>query len=739
MSLCQIRIESLQAVVDLLRRAAGEAVSDADTLRRNLDDVWLSCSRLGQWGWNGAAVAELNDIRADLERRLAQARQIAGMSPQMRLPQIALFPPVTVGTDGYGRTYHDVAFDDGEMSDEDARRAADLVSQITQGKLHLDGTIPADLAGILIVECADPEFCQTLAKLIPPDKLASFLSILDIEQSRLIDGSDPVALAHFQTRYAAVLDAFGVICSTAATTMTGQDGDDYLQRWHDVFADSSPHGSTAPLVSMVAARGMWPPEYLTAMATGIESAEKDMGAGSWQPWQPGGPNGAIRRIVDPGKRYQDGAPVTIADPMQGVWSAAAYTPQWFIDTYQGHDLVDVVLDRAGYDGSGFNPAIPDHEMVDSSIRDLFDGRGFDQASLWAFLQAASLADMRQDLDGQTGSCLHDATAMIGAADRDRREWNELPWWDKHNHEILETASFALGTAAMLIPGIGWAAAGLLMAGSLAAGAYDVCLYAADGDMEDAVITGIFLLPMMIGGAIRLVQISRDAWQALKTGETIDLLGQDVRLDDGAVVYAETGSKTPPASMHVPDSSPFDPDYGTPLPTHGTAGDPFADGSARTGLPYQVKEPYGHTPDGTTLSLDGYNERFVEPDGSPHFPANNGAVPGTIVRYNDPAAVIRDHGAAVDRIGYEGGNFLSFQVGGVPATFDERALSLDSLAKPYFEYELTGNLPDGWSIETSTTAYGYGRDGGAIQLMVFDKTGTVVSVRKLLDVGVLSSR
>ena len=28
-----------------------------------------------------------------------------------------------------------------------------------------------------------------------------------------------------------------------------------------------------------------------------------------------------------------------------------------------------------------------------------------------------------------------------------------------------------------------------------------------------------------------------------------------------------------------------------------------------------------------------------------------------------------------------------------------------MAKPYFEYELTGNLPDGWSIETGTTAYG----------------------------------
>ena len=96
---------------------------------------------------------------------------------------------------------------------------------------------------------------------------------------------------------------------------------------------------------------------------------------------------------------------------------------------------------------------------------------------------------------------------------------------------------------MLIPGIGWVAGGLLLAGSFATATADVILYAMEGDTTEAIISGIFLLPMIIGGTIRLVQLSRDLWEALKTGQVVTLLGQQVRLDNGVVVVVKEGTQS----------------------------------------------------------------------------------------------------------------------------------------------------------------------------------------------------
>ena len=209
------------------------------------------------------------------------------------------------------------------------------------------------------------------------------------------------------------------------------------------------------------------------------------------------------------------------------------------------------------------------------------------------------------------------------------------------------------------------------------------------------------------------------------------------LDNAPLVYDATAVQTWPMDQKQPllDTKP-DPDYAHPLPDHGTVDNPIADGKAHSGKPYVTVEPYGHTPEGDGLTFNGYVERFVNPDGSPHVPANMGAVPGTRYGYRNVAVAIRDNGAVSDRIGYEGGVFMSFKIDGEPATFDQRALSLDSLAKPYHEYELTGYLPDGWHIETGEVAYAYGRDGGSTQLVVVNARGEIVTIRKLLDAGVL---
>ena len=167
-------------------------------------------------------------------------------------------------------------------------------------------------------------------------------------------------------------------------------------------------------------------------------------------------------------------------------------------------------------------------------------------------------------------------------------------------------------------------------------------------------------------------------------------------------------------------------------------DPIADGAILSDEPHATVEQYGHTRDNDALNFDGYIERFVSPDGSPYVPANVGAVPGTRYGYRCADVAIQDNALAVDHISYEGGAFMSFKIDGEPATFDQRALSLDSLAKPYHEYELTGYLPDGWHIETDEVAYAYGRDGGSTQLVVVNDEGEEMSIDLLKKAGVLAA-
>jgi len=146
--------------------------------------------------------------------------------------------------------------------------------------------------------------------------------------------------------------------------------------------------------------------------------------------------------------------------------------------------------------------------------------------------------------------------------------------------------------------------------------------------------------------------------------------------------------------------------------------------------------HGYSYDRVPLTFEGYCERFVEPDGSPRFPPNDGAVRGSRLGCSSVEVVIHDHGTIVDRIGYENGQRMNFFINGRPATFDERALSLDSMSKPYYKYELTGFLPEGWWFDCSTRAYAFGWDGGAIQFCVVTEDGDNASIEKLINRGVL---
>ncbi|MFT4051402.1 MAG: TNT domain-containing protein [Microbacterium sp.] len=106
-----------------------------------------------------------------------------------------------------------------------------------------------------------------------------------------------------------------------------------------------------------------------------------------------------------------------------------------------------------------------------------------------------------------------------------------------------------------------------------------------------------------------------------------------------------------------------------------------------------------------------------------YPSNDGVVPGTRVTYTDPVAYLRDYGTQLDRIGYPGGKYLGAIEDGKPATFEQRAMPVAELTKPYHQYQFTDNASermqrDRVRIEVSRVAEGFGRDGGALQLRLF---------------------
>ncbi len=193
--------------------------------------------------------------------------------------------------------------------------------------------------------------------------------------------------------------------------------------------------------------------------------------------------------------------------------------------------------------------------------------------------------------------------------------------------------------------------------------------------------------------------------------------------------------------HDSKTNPIDPNYGSRFNHHGTANDPYMTGAIDPEIGKLINDPdapYGRDP--TTnkpLSKDEYDERYVQENKNwDRYPGNDGATPGTIIRYYDINAAIRDYGPHLDRIGDPKGQYLSTYVDGRPATFEERALPISSLEKEYHKYQFSGALPKGWTIEISEIAPAFGRSGGATQIRVFDQANSVVSVSEMLIQGIL---
>lgn len=192
-----------------------------------------------------------------------------------------------------------------------------------------------------------------------------------------------------------------------------------------------------------------------------------------------------------------------------------------------------------------------------------------------------------------------------------------------------------------------------------------------------------------------------------------------------------------------NDEPLDSHYGEPLSDHWDFTDNPVDPARIDGdvaeLIHDPNAPFGRDPQGHIYTEQQYAERFNRiGHGSEHwynFPANGGALPGTRVAYTDAASYMRDYGVQLDRVGGDGGKYLAVMEDGQPASWEHRALHVDSLREPYHSYTF-GRLPDGWTIEVSEVAPGMGQPGGSIQVRIFDDEGEPRSVEDLTRRGVL---
>ncbi|QYL18356.1 glycohydrolase toxin TNT-related protein [Mycolicibacterium pallens] len=193
-----------------------------------------------------------------------------------------------------------------------------------------------------------------------------------------------------------------------------------------------------------------------------------------------------------------------------------------------------------------------------------------------------------------------------------------------------------------------------------------------------------------------------------------------------------------------DDKPNDkPTYGEPLDEHWSS-DHYPhpdeiDPEVRS-LITDHDAPYGRDARGVPMSKEDYEARYNEigPEGREfqNYPPNDGAVPHSKVVYDSIDAYIRDYGREVDRIGLESGKYLAVMRDGIAESFESRGLPISTLLDPYFSYSLTGRMPEGWHIEVSEVAPAFGREGGSLQVRIFDQANVEVRVERLKRMGVI---
>jgi uncharacterized protein YukE len=135
------------------------------------------------------------------------------------------------------------------------------------------------------------------------------------------------------------------------------------------------------------------------------------------------------------------------------------------------------------------------------------------------------------------------------------------------------------------------------------------------------------------------------------------------------------------------------------------------------------EPTGGVP------WEDFASRFGTPE-SRIWPGNDGFPPGYA-----PQPAQLPEGAIIDRFGSEHGRYLAPD--GTP--FADRALAPESVGVDYNRYMITGKpLPPGWQIVEGPVEPWYGQtpSPGTLQYMIVGPDGVKVTVKELVDRGIL---
>lgn len=218
----------------------------------------------------------------------------------------------------------------------------------------------------------------------------------------------------------------------------------------------------------------------------------------------------------------------------------------------------------------------------------------------------------------------------------------------------------------------------------------------------------------------------NAWQQLIEGAV-----ETIQNPVGAAVEEVKGALDSPSAAYYLGGKAADGAFALPGMIFGPEG-----ALVRAGLPAEVVTEGGaplsvvrgwHPTGG--MSWDDFVSQFGTPQAR-NYPLNDGFPPGYV-----PQPVQLPEGAIIDRFGSEYGRYLAPD--GTP--FPDRALAPESVGGDYNRYMVTGKpLPPGWQIlEGPVQAY-YGQtpSPGAVQYMIVGPDGVRVSVKELVDRGIL---
>ena len=125
-----------------------------------------------------------------------------------------------------------------------------------------------------------------------------------------------------------------------------------------------------------------------------------------------------------------------------------------------------------------------------------------------------------------------------------------------------------------------------------------------------------------------------------------------------------------------------------------------------------------------------------PESDPDGPVTNGLKSDSIENEYKIDNYVEKYGDRLDRVGDPGGKYFGAIDGDHVSSFSERSIDPRSACKPYYQYQLTGYMPEGYRIETGIVAPWHDSPGGARQVQIYNDSNRAVSAEEALKEGIL---